>query len=54
MKSPWWGVPSSAGAYRVSLERAPAALRQADLVEALRASGSTSPMPPIRPRDWAA
>lgn len=34
------GVPSSAGAYCVGVERAPAALRQAGLVEALRACGA--------------
>lgn len=33
------GVPDSAGAYGVGVERAPAALRDAGLVEALRASG---------------
>lgn len=34
------GVPSSAGAYCVGVERAPAALREAGLVDALRAAGA--------------
>ncbi|HXH35501.1 MAG TPA: arginase family protein [Plantibacter sp.] len=34
------GVPSSAGAYCVGVERAPAALREAGLIEALRAAGN--------------
>lgn len=40
MKVTVLGVPSSAGAYCVGVERAPAALRQAGLLEALRASGA--------------
>lgn len=39
MKVTVLGVPNSAGAYCVGVERAPAALRQAGLVEALRTSG---------------
>jgi arginase len=35
------GVPSSAGAYCVGVERAPAALRDAGLIEALERSGAT-------------
>lgn len=40
MKVTVLGVPSSAGAYCVGVERAPAALRQAGLLEALRGSGA--------------
>lgn len=40
MKVTVLGVPSSAGAYCVGVERAPAALRQAGLIEALRGSGA--------------
>ncbi|MCI9856938.1 arginase family protein [Microbacterium proteolyticum] len=40
MKVTVLGVPSSAGAYCVGVERAPAALREAGLVEALRAAGA--------------
>jgi arginase len=35
------GVPSSAGAHHAGQERAPAALRQAGLLERLRAAGLT-------------
>jgi arginase len=39
MKVTVLGVPSSAGAYCVGVERAPAAIRDAGLVEALRSAG---------------
>ncbi|WP_311199294.1 arginase family protein [Gordonia sp. p3-SID1431] len=40
MRTTVLGVPSSAGAYCVGVERAPGALRAAGLVEQLRASGT--------------
>lgn len=40
MKVTVLGVPSSAGAYCVGVERAPAALRDAGLIEGLRDSGA--------------
>lgn len=40
MKVTVLGVPSSAGAYCVGVERAPAALRDAGLIEALREAGA--------------
>src|SRR5437660_4876217 len=35
------GVPTSAGAHHAGQDRAPAALREAGLIEALRAAGET-------------